>query len=115
LSSHFIHPTAEQVYDALKNELPTLSRTTVYNTLKTFLNAGLIKELTIEENEVRYEFNLHDHGHFKCKKCGRIFDFNYSMKLPSDELKGFCVTDVNIFITGVCRDCLDSDRINMKG
>lgn len=106
LASNFIHPTAFQIYDGLKKTIPTLSKTTVYNTLKAFLGANIIREITIEENEIRYEFNRRDHGHFKCEACGRIFDFEISTDgAGTDALAGFIINDKNVFYKGVCKDC----------
>jgi Fur family peroxide stress response transcriptional regulator len=44
----------------------TLSKTTVYNSLKLFLKRGIVQELTIEEKEVRYDADTRPHAHFKC-------------------------------------------------
>ena len=60
------HPTIDQIYSRLHTELPTLSRTTIYNTLRIFVEAGLVQEVTIENNEVRYDARTESHGHFKC-------------------------------------------------
>lgn len=107
LSKNFIHPTADQVYDALKDQLPTLSKSTVYSTLKTFLNHNLIREITIEENEIRYDFNIEDHGHFKCDNCGEIFDFDININnLYSHDLNGFKIEDKNVYFKGICKKCV---------
>lgn len=106
LSTHFIHPTADQVYEALKNEMTTLSKSTVYSTLKTFISHNLIREITIDENEIRYEFNLKDHGHFKCEECDSIYDFNASIRLFPNELDNFKITDKNIYFKGICKSCV---------
>ncbi|MCE5197000.1 MAG: transcriptional repressor [Negativicutes bacterium] len=107
LAQHFVHPNADQVYDALKKEMPTLSRSTVYSTLKAFVQAGLLREITIEENEIRYEFNLQDHGHFKCRQCGGIYDFAIDLQgFASDHLSGFQITNRNVYFQGICKACL---------
>ena len=106
LATHRVHPTADMIYDALRKTLPTLSRSTVYTTLKTFLKAGILRELTIEENEVRYDFDITDHGHFKCESCGEIVDFPINAaNLSSDVLPGVLITDRNVFFKGVCARC----------
>ena len=64
------HPTVDQIYTEIHKEIPTLSKTTVYNTLKVLMDAGLIRVITIEDNETRYDINLKPHGHFKCNPCG---------------------------------------------
>jgi Fur family peroxide stress response transcriptional regulator len=107
LASHFIHPTAEQIYADLKTQIPTLSKSTVYTTLKAFVKAGIVREITIEDNTIRYEFNIQDHGHFKCEECGKIYDFSIDTdSLCPDELKEFQVNDKNVYFKGICQKCL---------
>jgi len=106
LALHFVHPNADQVYDSLKKEMPTLSRSTVYSTLKAFVQADLLREITIEENEIRYEFNLQDHGHFKCRQCGEIYDFAIDLQgFTSDYLNGFQIMNRNVYFQGICKAC----------
>ena len=62
------------IYCDLSNDIPTLSKTTVYNTLKLFVENGITSTLTIEENEVRYDAIMTEHAHFKCDGCGTIYD-----------------------------------------
>lgn len=107
LAQHPVHPTADQIYTELHKDIPTLSKTTVYNTLKVLTEAGLVKMLTIEDNEVRYDTELQLHGHFKCLKCGTIYNFCVNMEaLSSDDLKNFQIKDKNVYFDGVCPKCL---------
>ena len=57
------HPTADTIYSALVNEIPTLSKTTVYNTLKLFQEKGVAVVVNIENNEVRFDADTSFHGH----------------------------------------------------
>lgn len=107
LETNFIHPTALQIYESLKKSIPTLSKSTVYSTLKAFSRATIVREITIEENEIRYEFNVHDHGHFRCNECGKIYDFEINSDcIHTDELSGFLIDDKNVFYKGTCASCL---------
>ncbi len=107
LTTNLNHPTADQIYTGLHNDIPTLSKTTVYNTLSTLTEAGLVKVITIEENEARYDINTHNHGHFKCEKCKKIYDFNIEIKkLETHELDGFQLNDKNVYFKGLCQQCL---------
>ncbi len=107
LASHPCHPTAEQVLSEMKKELPTLSKSTVYKTLNAFVEAEMLREITIENNEIRYEYNLADHGHFKCEKCGEVYDFEIDLEaLQSEKLNGFRINDKNIYFKGICKSCL---------
>ena len=107
------HPTVEEIYNELLIELPTLSKTTVYNTLYVLMKAKLIRLITIEENETRYDADLSEHGHFKCERCGSIYDFCISLENNSIEgLNGFLIDDKNVYFKGVCQSCLANKNNN---
>lgn len=106
LEDNKIHPTADQMYQNLLSEFPTLSKMSVYNTIEVLLDAGLIREITIENNEVRYDSHLEDHGHFKCNHCGRIFNFDIDFNsLRLSGLDQFIIKDQDIFLKGICPEC----------
>lgn len=75
LQKHHTHPTVDEVYVALHKEIPTLSKTTVYNTLKLFAEQGAAQMLTIDERKVCFDGVVTPHVHFLCKTCGKVFDF----------------------------------------
>lgn len=106
LSGNLIHPTADQIYTGLHKEIPTLSKTTVYSTLNSLKDAGLVREINIEDNEIRYDIRLENHGHFKCESCGAIHDFSVDMdSLPVGGLNHFDISDRNIYFKGTCPQC----------
>src|SRR5690554_3451467 len=86
LTQNQCHPTVEQIFTALQKEMPTLSKTTVYNTLRILVSSGLVRVITIEDHETRYEIAATNHGHFKCESCGTIFDFpmDIDSMIPGD-------------------------------
>lgn len=101
------HPTADQIYNALHQEIPSLSRTTIYNTLSTFQEANLVRVITIEDNEVRYDIMIENHGHFKCESCGTIYNFTVDVdSLTSKDLNNFQIKDKNVYFKGICPRCL---------
>lgn len=107
LSSHRIHPTVDQIYTGLQKEIPTLSRTTVYSTLNALADAGMVREINIEDSEIRYDIDIESHGHFKCESCGMIYDFKADLdSLAPEELKDFVIKDKNLYFKGVCPACL---------
>ena len=102
------HPTAEVVYEALCDELGSLSLTTVYNTLKLFVDAGLISMLTIDDTFRCFDGNRTDHAHFRCNKCGCIVDLKMKNEFVTlvEGLEGYEITDAQLYLKGVCPHCL---------
>lgn len=76
------HPTAEQIYESLHEQNPTLSLGTVYKTLDTFTDVGLIERIPSEGGKMRYDANLTPHNHIFCKESEEIID------LYDEELDG---------------------------
>lgn len=103
------HPTVDEIYSRLVGEIPTLSKTTVYNALNAFVDAGLARVIAIEDNETRYDADVSDHGHFKCERCGRIYDFPVDTdNFRSAALDRFRITQRDVYFKGICPDCLNN-------
>jgi len=101
------HPTVDKIYQSLADEIPTLSKTTVYNTLKLFLDKKIVQLITIEENESRYDADISIHGHFKCLKCSKIYDLWLDMtSVKLTGLDRFSIDESHIYFKGACSDCL---------
>jgi Fur family peroxide stress response transcriptional regulator len=76
LANDTSHPTAQAVYDRLRARFVTLSRATVYNTLQTLVEAGLIDELgTAGDGAQHYDANPAPHVNLVCTSCHRVEDF----------------------------------------
>ena len=101
------HPTAEVVYEALRDELGSLSLTTVYNTLKLFVDAGLILMLTIDDTFRCFDGDCSNHAHFLCNKCGKIMDFKIKKDFLSmvEGVDGLEITDAQLYLKGLCPKC----------
>jgi Fur family peroxide stress response transcriptional regulator len=100
-----IHPTVDEIYERLGKEILTLSKTTVYNTLKLLVEKGLAKAINIEGNELRYEAERGFHGHFKCQECDSIYDIAVSEIAFMDDVEGYLINDEQVLITGLCPQC----------
>lgn len=98
------HPPADEIYEALSKSIPTLSKTSVYNTLKLFVMKGMALELEIDPKQKRYDGCTDFHGHFKCEKCGEISDFE--AKEPKDEVDGAFLRHKEIYYYGICKSCI---------
>ena len=101
------HPTVDEIYHILSPQIPSLSKATIYNSLHSFVDAGLVHILNIDDNEMRYDAILKEHGHFKCQRCNSIFNFQIDMDNVSiDGLRGFKIAEKNVTFNGLCPDCL---------
>lgn len=106
LLKHKVHPTVDDIYNSLIEELLTLSKTTVYNTLNLFVKNHIVTQLLIEDNEVRYDADMSNHGHFKCNECHVVYDFEYDFSdLPIKSLYGFHADEYHTYIKGRCNKC----------
>ena len=100
------HPSVDLIYRDLSEEFPTLSRTTVYNTLNALQEKGLVSSITISETEVRYDYKIKPHAHFKCLSCGKIYDVDIDSELLKiKSIKGHKVTETQFFLKGICKFC----------
>ena len=101
------HPTVDEIFKEIVKGIPTLSKTTIYNTLSLFIEKGIVTVITIEENETRYDADTSMHGHFKCKSCEKVYDFYINISREDmDALEGFEVDEKHLYFKGKCKDCL---------
>ncbi|MBC2856264.1 MAG: Fur family transcriptional regulator [Cetobacterium sp.] len=108
LLEHKNHPNVDTIYKALAPEIPTLSKTTVYNTLGLFIEKNIVKVLVIEENETRYDVDTGVHGHFKCEKCGKIEDLDINFgELNISQLSDYKIDERHLYFKGICKSCLN--------
>jgi len=103
------HPTAEEVFLAVKQELPKISLATVYKNLEALVACGAASRLTYGDLAARYEIRTDHHYHSRCLKCGRITDV---APAPGEQLlklmkapRGFKVEDYRIELLGYCKNC----------
>lgn len=105
------HPSAEMLYKRIIKRLPTISLDTVYRTLATCEEHGLITRVQTIESHARFEAEMTSHHHAICRKCGAITDFTWdaldNLALP-EELKGWGkVRKRNASLEGLCKTCSD--------
>ena len=104
ICTHKIHATADEIYNALVESVPTLSKTTVYNTVNLLSKQGILKTITIDGVQTRYDGDTSMHGHFLCEKCGKVYDFRLD-EVEVSELDGFEIGTKEVYYGGVCRQC----------
>ena len=103
------HPTADQIYDAVRKEIPNISKGTVYRNLEVLREDGAISELNLNGTLSRYEEKQDRHYHFRCDQCGRVYDLDEPVNTEIDkrvaERTGFKVSSHQTEFRGLCKDC----------
>lgn len=99
------HPTVDDIYQRLVDELPTLSKTTVYNVLNLFEEKQLVKSLIFDKAITRYELMEDQHAHFQCKDCGQVYDIPKPQVVLAPLETGFTVIEEEVLLKGWCPDC----------
>lgn len=115
LIDHRTHPTADEIYVALHKKMPTLSKTTVYNTLKLLADKGAVLQLTIDERNCCFDADTGPHAHFLCTRCGKVFDLtlnNTQIAENADLPQGFETEEVQLYFRGCCPQCANNQTDN---
>jgi len=103
------HPTADQVYEAVQQRLPGLSRTTVYRVLDTLVEQGFAQRVQHAAGVARFDPVTERHHHLVCDACGRLADLDDSavpaLRLPDARGTGFRIDDYTISFRGLCKSC----------
>ena len=108
LVANKVHPTAETIYKALRPQMKSLSRTTVYNVLHAFAERGLCQTVHTEDLELRYDGECHRHAHFKCTQCGSLEDLGAIPSTLPQRLgvpTGARTQEVALIFRGLCAAC----------
>jgi Fur family peroxide stress response transcriptional regulator len=109
LKNNRTHPTADWIYEEVKKGIPNISKGTVYRNLQVLQEAGDVSELNLNGTLSRYEAKRESHYHFRCEKCGRVFDLDEpaDKELDSKVAKrtGFIVSHHQTEFRGFCKNC----------
>jgi Fur family transcriptional regulator, ferric uptake regulator len=105
------HFNAEKLHFSLVQKGSTVSRPTIYRTLKLLETLHFVEKLDIKKNCSYYEpiSQKKDHGHLICERCGKIIDFSSNgldiLKSEMHKDKQFKLDKISIQVFGVCREC----------
>lgn len=103
------HVTADEVYDYIKKDYPSIGKGTVYRNLSILADENKIRKVEMPNGADCFDFTLEKHYHIRCIKCGKVFD------VDMDEIKtldsfihdrhGMKFLDFDIVFKGICKDC----------
>jgi Fur family transcriptional regulator, peroxide stress response regulator len=109
IASSLDHPDADAIYRSLRARMPTISLDTVYRTLWTLADVGLVKTLGPRRGSQRFDANLERHHHFICVHCGLTRDFLSeeldALALPKAAKAFGKVIEAQVEVHGVCAEC----------
>lgn len=104
-----VHPTADQVYTALKQDNPNLSLGTVYRNLNQLSEMGMLLKIKIADGSDRFDGRTDLHYHMVCDKCSQVYDVELSeldkIRSVVSERYGHTLTSVTLNLNGVCCEC----------
>ena len=103
------HPDADQIFQRVRDRIPTVSLDTVYRTLWRLKDLGLIVPLGSSRERTRFDANLKNHHHFVCGRCGFTRDFFSNdfdnIKLPESISSLGEIEATHVEVRGICREC----------
>ena len=103
------HPTVETLYERARDDMPTISLKTVYQTVHDLEAMGEVELIHLGTGSVRVDPNVeHAHHHLICTVCGKVRDVLvdvHDLRVPARDRHGFTVADVEVHFRGVCADC----------
>lgn len=109
VQGNYTHPTADAVYNELKERLPSLSLGTVYRNLNRLADEGTILRLRMEEGPDRFDCQTVAHYHMRCRNCGELVDLMTDYLADVDDRVGTAtgqqIESHHIMFEGVCEKC----------
>ena len=101
------HPSASDIYRAVSREYPTMSLSTVYNTLRVLKKTRNITELSIDSEKKRFDPDMGSHHHLICVACRKIVDVpcDLALTVPEIEKHNFVLISNHVEFYGICPEC----------
>lgn len=103
------HPTADAIFQSLREDYPKISLGTVYRNLGLLTELGQIKKISCGDGIERYDYKVSEHYHFICKECGKIVDLDagypddINKAAVSDEIA--MIESHSLIFYGCCKEC----------
>ncbi|MFR7718315.1 MAG: Fur family transcriptional regulator [Lachnospiraceae bacterium] len=108
------HLTADEVYEFVKRDHPSIGKGTVYRNLAILTEEGAIRKVEVPDGSDRFDFTLKNHYHVRCVKCGEVFDVDMD-EIPDLQKKihdthGMEFLTYDIFFKGICPECRAQEK-----
>jgi len=103
------HPSPEELYEHVRQQIPSISLATVYKNVKTFIDHGMLAEVSLHHGSARLETNMTPHHHMVCTKCRAIVDLDDDdiepVRMKKSAPEGFRINRYAVEVLGLCRNC----------
>ena len=114
LKSTDSHPTAQMVFDGIRDEFPNPSLGTVYRNLNILVEQGKVKRLQYGSTFDRYDADIYEHYHFICQNCNKVYDLAINPKEDLEQIaqaeSGHLVDGHKIDFFGICKECQRNEQ-----
>ena len=112
------HLTADEVYEFVKRDHPSIGKGTVYRNLAILTEEGAIRKVEVPDGSDRFDFTLKNHYHVRCVKCGEVFDVDMD-EIPDLQKKihythGMEFLTYDIFFKGICPECRAQEKVDKR-
>ena len=108
------HLTADEVYEFVKKDHPSIGKGTVYRNLAILTEEGAIRKVEVPDGSDRFDFTLKNHYHVRCVKCGEVFDVDMDeipdLKKKIHDTHGMEFLTYDIFFKGICPECRAQEK-----
>jgi len=103
------HAMAEEICQAVKQELGVISRQAVYDALNAMSEHGILRRIQPAGSAARYEHRVDNHHHLSCRKCGNVVDIDCAVGeapcLVAEDDHGYQIDEAEVIYWGICPDC----------
>ena len=100
------HISIDDIFNEIKQLFPSLSLATIYKNIHALKDAGVLSEIHIKDAKPKFEIKKQPHGHFICKKCGNVFDFEIQNSCNPDLKDIKSIDESEIYLYGICKNCI---------
>jgi len=99
------HISIEDIYNEIKPNFPSISLATIYKNIHTLKEENILSEIHLQNTKSKFELKKQPHGHFICKKCGNVYDFDIKNSCHP-ALEDISVIETSeVYLYGVCKNC----------
>ena len=107
------HATAEEIYNSVVSEYPSISRATVYRNLNDLAESGEIRRVEVSGSAEHFDHLCQDHYHVRCVKCEKIFDVDMAymgdLTKAIEDSHGFTFSGYELMFKGICPECRNKE------